>query len=63
MLNFKKKLLKFVVDINNLNKTWIKADKSWNLYKIESPQYKKIWHNKITEMYNLDQNNIVDQIN
>ena len=53
---------KFVVDINNSNKMWIKADKSRNLYKIDPIQYKKI-SNKITEKYKLDQNNIIDQIN
>ena len=57
---FQNKLLKFVVDINNSNKMWIRADKSRNLYKIDPPQYRKILHNKILEKYKLNQNNIVD---
>ena len=51
-----------MVDINYLNKMWIKADKSRNLYKTDPPQYKKILH-KITVKYKLDQDNNVDQIN
>ena len=59
----RKKFLKFVVDINNLNKMWIEADKSRNIYKNDLPLYRKILHDKITEKCKLDQNNIVDQIN
>ena len=58
-----KKSLKFVVDINKLEKMWIKTDKSRNLHKIDQLLYKKILHDKITEKYKLDQNNIVNQIN
>ena len=47
MMNLKKKQLKkFVVDIKNSNKMWIKADKSRNLYKTDSSLYKKILHNR-----------------
>ena len=42
---------------------WIKANKSGNLYKIDPPLYEKILHDKITEKYKLDQDNIIDQIN
>ena len=52
-----------MVDINNSNKMWIKADKSRNLYKTDPPLYKKILHNKITEKYKLNQDNIIDQTN
>ena len=49
-INFKR-IKKFIVDINNSGKMWIKAD-----------QYRKILHN-ITEKHKLNQNNIFDQIN
>ena len=55
--------LKFVVDINKSNKMWIKADKSRSQYKIDPPQYQKILHDKITEKYELDKDNIIDQNN
>ena len=49
-----------MVDINNSNKMWIKADKSRNLYKIDPIQYKKILHDKVTEKYKLDQDIIIN---
>ena len=52
-----------MINRNNLNKMWIKADKSRNLYKIDPLLYKKILHDKITEKYKSDQDNIIDQIN
>ena len=41
---------------------WIKADKSRNLYKINSLQYIKILH-KIREKYKLDYDDIKCQFN
>ena len=52
-----------MVDINNWNKMWMKGNKSRDLYKIDPQLHKKILHDKITEKYRLDQDNISDQIN
>ena len=41
----------------------IKADKSRNIYKIESSEYNKILHNKITETNKIDNDNTINHIN
>ena len=61
--HFQTKLNKDIKELKNLKYIWVRADKSRNIYKINSSNYHKILKNKITETYKIDYNDTISQIN
>ena len=55
--------MKVLQYINKSNTIGMKAEKLRNINKINPSEYYKILHNKITEIYKIDNKDTVNQIN
>ena len=61
--HFLTKLNKDIKELKNSKYIWVRADKSRNIYKINSSNYHKILKNRITNTYKIDHNDTISQIN
>ena len=61
-MNFKENWIKIYKIWKKSKLISIKTDKSRNIYKIESSEYSKILHKKITETYKIDNNDTINHI-
>ena len=61
--NFQIKLNKDIKELKSSKCIWVSADKSRNMYKVESPKYHEILNKKIMDNYKIDKDNTKDQIN
>ena len=57
------KLNKDIKEVKTSKYIWVRADKSKNMYKMKPSKYQEILKNKITDNYEIDYNNTIDQIN
>ena len=62
-IDFQRKLKKDIHEMNKSDMIWIRIDKSRNIYKISPSEYNRIFHNKITETYKIDNYDTINQIN
>ena len=55
--NFQKNMKKQILEIQNSDKVYIKADKSTNIYKLPPEQYDELKRDTVTKQYKLDKKN------
>ena len=61
--NFQMKLSQDIKEVKKSNYIWVKSDKSKNIYKIKPSKYQEILKSNITNNYEIDYNNTIEQIN